>query len=97
MARLYVTEKAKVKIHIRQVHTKEWSWECQLCEDQFNIWWGCIQPGEMNKHKAKKHPVEWEEEQETFRKDHPFICKYKKCGNRFATKVEVDRHQKKMH
>ena len=92
-----LSRKGQVKIHIRQVLTKEWSWECQLCEDQLNIWWGCITPGLMDNHKAKKHPVEWEEEQDAYRKEHPFICKYKKCVNSFATKVEVDRHQKKMH
>ena len=89
--------KEQLKYHIRRVHTKEWSWECQLCEDQLNIWWGCIYPWEMKKHKAKKHPVEWEEEQEAYRRDHPFICKYKKCGNRFASKVEVKRHQNNLH
>ena len=83
--------------HVRQVHTKEWSWECQLCEDQKGIWWGCLQPGQMDKHKAKNHPVEWEEEQEAFRQAHPHICKVKKCGKRFATKVEVDRHLAKLH
>jgi len=88
---------AQVKFHIRQVHTKEWSWECQLCEDQEGIWWGCIQPGQMDKHKAKKHPVEWEEEQEAYRQAHPFVCKYKDCQNRYATKVECDRHQVKLH
>ena len=91
------SSKKKLKYHIRRNHTKEWSWECQLCKDQLNIWWGCILPGEMRKHKANKHPVEWEEEQEAYRRSHPFICKYKKCGNRFASKVEVDRHQEKLH
>ena len=51
----------------------------------------------MEKHKAKQHPVEWEEEQEAFRQAHPHICKVKKCGKRFATKVEVDRHILKLH
>jgi DNA-directed RNA polymerase subunit RPC12/RpoP len=91
------TLKSMVKFHVRRVHTKEWSWECQLCEDQLDIWWGCIQPKEMKKHRAKKHPVEWEEEQEAYRRDHPFICKYKKCLNRYKTEVEKDRHQEKMH
>ena len=107
--------KDQVKYHIRQVHTKEWSWECQLCEDQKGIWWGCLHPGQMDEHKAKKHPVEWEEEQEAYRQAHPFVCKYKKCQNRYlfistlfqpfitaivyryATKVECDRHQVKLH
>jgi KRAB domain-containing zinc finger protein len=89
--------KSSLKFHVRRAHTKEWSWECQLCEDQLDIWWGCITPGEMKKHRAKKHPVEWEEEQETYRRDHPFICKYKKCLNRYKTDVEKDRHQVKMH
>jgi len=90
-------QKGQVKFHVRRAHTKEWSLECQLCEDQLDIWWGCIHPGEMNKHKAKKHPVEWEEEQEAYRRDHPFICKYKKCLNRYKTEVEKDRHEVKMH
>jgi len=90
-------QKQQVPFHIRRVHTKEWSWECQLCEDQKGIWWGCIHPGEMEKHKAKNHPVEWEEEQETYRKEHPHVCKVKKCEKRFATKVEVDRHFMKLH
>jgi len=89
--------KQQLPYHVRRVHTKEWSWECQLCEDQKGIWWGCIHPGEMEKHKAKNHPVEWEEEQEVFRKNHPHVCKVKKCGKRFATKVEVDRHFQKLH
>jgi predicted RNA-binding Zn-ribbon protein involved in translation (DUF1610 family) len=89
--------KAHVKFHVRRVHTKEWSWECQLCEDQLDIWWGCIYPKEMDRHRAKKHPVEWEEEQEAYRRDHPFVCKYKKCLNRYKTEVEKDRHQVKMH
>jgi hypothetical protein len=90
-------QKAKVKYHRRRAHTQEWSLECQLCEDQLDIWWGCILPGEMDKHRAKKHPVEWEEEQETYKRDHPFICKFKKCLNRFGTKVEKERHESKMH
>ena len=89
--------KHQLPIHVRRVHTKEWSWECQLCEEQKGIWWGCIHPGEMKKHKAKNHPVEWEEEQEAFRKEHPYVCKVKKCEKRFATKVEVDRHFQKLH
>jgi hypothetical protein len=51
----------------------------------------------MNKHRAKKQPVEWEEEQEAYRKDHSYVCKYKKCQNRYKTEVEKDRHQVKMH
>ena len=31
----------------RRAHTK-WSIECQLCEDQFDIWWDSIHPGDMN-------------------------------------------------
>ena len=89
--------KKKLPYHVRQVHTKEWSWECQLCEDQKGIWWGCLFPGEMDKHKAKNHPVEWEAEQEAFRQAHPHICKVMKCGKRFDTKVEVDRHLEKLH
>jgi len=89
--------KDQLPFHVRRVHTKEWSWECQLCEDQKGIWWGCIHPAEMEKHKAKNHPVEWEEEQEAFRKEHPYVCKVRKCGKRFATKVEVDRHFQKLH
>jgi DNA-directed RNA polymerase subunit RPC12/RpoP len=91
------TWKSKVKFHIRRAHTKEWSWECQLCEDQLDIWWGCLHPKEMDNHRAKKHPLEWEEEQEVYRRDHPFICKFKKCLNRYKTEVEKDRHQVKMH
>ena len=90
-------QKSMVKFHVRRVHTKEWSWECQLCEDQLDIWWGCIYPKEMDRHRAKKHPVEWEEEQEAYRRDHPFVCKYKKCLNRYKTEGEKDRHQVKMH
>jgi len=90
-------KKLYLPFHVRRVHTKEWSWECQLCEDQKGIWWGCILPGEMNKHKAKNHPVEWEEEQEVYRREHPHMCKVKKCGKRFATEVEVERHLKKLH
>jgi hypothetical protein len=41
--------------------------------------------------------VEWEEEQDAYRKDNPFVCKYKKCLNRYKTEVEKDRHQVKMH
>ena len=89
--------KSQLKYHIRRTHTKEWSLECQLCEDNLDIWWGCIKPGEMDKHRAKKHPVEWEEEQDAYRKDNPFVCKYKKCLNRYKTEVEKDRHQVKMH
>ena len=48
---------SEVKFHIRRAHTKEWSLECQLCEDQLDIWWGCLHPKEMKKHRAKKHPV----------------------------------------
>jgi hypothetical protein len=33
----------------------------------------------MKKHRAKKHPVEWEDEQEVYRRDNPFVCKFKKC------------------
>ena len=51
----------------------------------------------MKKHKATKHPLEWEEQQETYRRDHPFVCKDKTCLNRFGTKVVVERHKKKMH
>jgi DNA-directed RNA polymerase subunit RPC12/RpoP len=90
-------QKANVKYHRRRAHTQEWSLECQLCEDQLDIWWGCILPGEMDKHRAKKHPVEWEEEQETYKRDHPYICKFEKCLNRFGTKVEKERHESKMH
>ena len=92
-----LTQKSQVKVHVRRVHTKEWSWECQMCEDQKGIWWGCINPGELAKHKAKNHPEEWEKEQEEFRKDHPHICSYKKCLKRFATREEVDRHMRKLH
>ena len=90
-------QKGQLPFHVRQVHTKEWSWECQLCEDQKGIWWGCLHPGQMEKHKAKNHPVEWEAEQEAFRQAHPHICKVMKCGKMFATKVEVDRHLEKLH
>jgi hypothetical protein len=51
----------------------------------------------MDKHRAKKHPMEWEEEQEAYRRDHPFVCKYKKCLNRFKTEVVKNRHEVKMH
>lgn len=63
-------------------------------KDQLNIWC-CFTPGYKDKLKAKKHPKEWEEELETFRRDHLFVTK--KCGIRFATKEKVDRHQRKMH
>ena len=89
--------KNQVKYHIRRAHTKEWSLECKLCEDQLDIWWGCIHPKEMNNHKVKKHPVEWKEQQEAYVRDHPFICKFKRCLNRYKTKVEKDRHEKKLH
>ena len=89
--------KTNLKYHIRRAHTKEWSLECQLCEDQLDIWWGCIHPGEMAKHKAMKHPVEWEEEQEAYRRDHPFICRFKGCLNSYQTEVERDRHEHKLH
>ena len=91
------TEKARVKVHVRQVHTKEWSYECQLCEDKYDIGWGCILPSVMEKHKAKKHSVEWEEEQEAYRQAHSFVCKYKRCKKRFETEVEVKRHERKLH
>jgi hypothetical protein len=90
-------QKSQVKYHRRRAHTQEWSLECHLCEDQLDIWWGSIFPGEMNKHKAKKHPVEWEEEQEAYRRDNPFVCKFRRCLNRFGTEVEKDRHESKMH
>ena len=50
----------------------------------------------MDKHRAKKHPGEWKEEQEAYKRDHSFVCKYK-CDKRFVTKVEVERHERKMH
>jgi hypothetical protein len=56
----------KLKYHVRRAHTKEWSLECKLCKDQLNTMWGCLFPGEMNKHKANNHPVEWEEEKEVY-------------------------------
>jgi hypothetical protein len=89
--------KTRLKYHIRRAHTKEWSLECQVCEDQHDIWWGCIHPGEMDKHKARKHPLEWEEEQEAFRRDHPFICRFNGCLIRYKTEVERDRHEQKLH
>ena len=89
-------QKSYVKYHRRRAHTQEWSIECQLCEDQLDIWFGCISPGEMDKHRAKKHPGEWKEEQEAYKRDHSFVCKYK-CDKRFVTKVEVERHERKMH
>ena len=89
--------KTRLKYHRRSTHTKEWSLECKLCEDQLGIWWGCIHPGQMDKHRAKKHPVEWEEEQMAYKSDHPFICGHMRCQKRFGTKVEKDRHEKKMH
>jgi uncharacterized Zn-finger protein len=49
-------QKGMVKYHRRRVHTQEWSLECQLCEDQLDIWWGCILPGEMDKHRARSTP-----------------------------------------
>ena len=45
--------KTRLKYYIPRAHTKE----CQVCEDQLDIWWGCIHPGEMTRHKAKKHPL----------------------------------------
>jgi uncharacterized Zn-finger protein len=89
--------KTSLKYHIRRAHTKEWSLECQVCEDQLDIWWGCIHPGEMDKHKAKKHPRDWEEDQEAFRRDHPNICRFKGCLNRYQTEVERERHEQKLH
>jgi hypothetical protein len=76
--------KNQVKYHRRRAHTQEWSLECQLCEDELDIWWGCIFPGEMDKHRA-------------YKRDHPFVCRFKKCLNRFVTKVEKERHESKMH
>ena len=90
-------QKAKVKYHRRRAHTQEWSIECQLCEDQMDIWWGCIHPWEMDRHRKRKHPVEWKEEQDAYKRDHPHVCKYKGCHNRFGTKVEVERHERKLH
>ena len=48
----------------------------------------------MNTHKARKDPVEWEEEQLAYKLEH-VLCKFKNCFNRFQAKVE--RHNKKMH
>ena len=90
-------QKGYVKYHRRRAHTQEWSLECQLCEDQMDIWWGCIFPGEMDKHKAKRHPVEWYEEQQAYMKTNPFVCKYRACLNRFESEVEKERHERKMH
>ena len=89
--------KTNLKYHIRRAHTKEWSLECHMCEDQLDVWWGCIHPSEMVKHKAMKHPVEWEEERELYRRDHPFICRIKGCLNRYKTAKEVEMHELKLH
>jgi len=83
--------------HSKRVHTGEWNLECQLCMDQLGKWWGCLYPVEMDNHRAKKHKVEWEEEQEAYKRDHPFICQVDRCDNRFSTEVEVERHQNQMH
>ena len=89
----WTTGVAKVKYHRRRAHT-QWSIESQLCEDQFDIWWDSIHPWYMNTHKARKDPVEWEEEQLAYKLEH-VLCKFKNCFNRFEAKVE--RHKKKMH
>jgi hypothetical protein len=89
-------DKNSLKIHLRR-HNKDWIFECQLCEDQLNIRWGCMKRSVMKQHKMKKHPVEWEEEQEAYRKDHHYICKYKRCLKRFKTEVEKVRHEAKLH
>jgi hypothetical protein len=51
----------------------------------------------MDKHKAKQHPREWEEDREAYMRDHPFICRFKGCLNSYQTEVERDRHEHKLH
>ena len=82
--------------HIRTVHDKIRAFKCEHCEKSFARA-GNRKVHMDGVHRAKKHPMEWEEEQDTYRRDHPFICKYKKCLNRYKTEVEKDRHQVKMH
>jgi len=88
---------SNLKTHIVRIHTNEFKYECLLCLVDMYNWWGCQAPGELDKHMQKKHPKEWQEKQEQFKKDHPFVCKFSKCLKRFATEIERNRHEIKLH
>ena len=48
-----------LKIHIRKIHTKEWSYKCALCENKGTPW-GCILPKELRRHLQTRHPGEYQ-------------------------------------
>jgi len=91
------TTKVALDDHILKIHTNEFKYECLLCFVDMYNWWGCKTPGELDKHMQKKHPKEWEEKQEQFKKDNPFVCKFSKCQKRFSTEIERNRHEVKLH
>jgi len=86
-----------LKTHIVHIHTNEFKYECLLCFVDMYNWWGCNTPYQLDKHMQKKHPKEWEEKQDQFRKDNPFVCKFSKCQKRFSTEIERNRHEVKLH
>ena len=91
------TTSTDLKKHIVSIHTNEFKYECLLCFVDMYNWWGCNTPGELDKHMQKKHPKEWEEKQEEFKKNNPFVCKFSKCQKRFSTEIERNRHEVKLH
>ena len=52
-----------LKIHIRKIHTKEWSYKCGVCEGKGTPW-GCILPKELRRHMQTRHPQEHQIQQE---------------------------------
>ena len=62
---------------------------CPVCSHLFYY------PRDVQRHVEKIHPKVAEEEKKAYEEAHPFPCA--RCGKRFATKEEKERHEKKLH
>ena len=81
----------------RQVHTKEYTFECRICEDLHGLWWGAVVKTNMTNHMKTKHPTKWAELEKKKEEETPEVCMIKACGKRFATEIELERHTRKLH
>ena len=90
------TDKSNLKSHVITQHTGQYRHECEICLAR-GTWVGWAARDRYLTHKRRHHPEEWQQEQDKYQEDHPFVCKFSKCLKRFETEIEKTRHEAKLH